>query len=432
MTVQRLLYQSLLWRGIYLVSLLLLNVLVSRLYGAAGSGWIFYLSSIYALFILLCSFSLETAMGYYLANKRIPAPQLFFISLVWVLIAGLLTWWLAGSYFQQLNQQLEPGKFVKVSIAFVAGNLLITFFTALFYAEKKVALPNIVLAAINLLLIAFGGWLYKKGAAENLLQFIDVYFFSFLAAGILLALMFIIRKENRKETFLPSPSMLRVLFRYSFLAFIANTISFILFRVDYFFVDRFCDDTALGNYIQVSKLTQLFFVIPGILASAVFPLTAGGQREEVNRNLPVLSRMIILLFGTGCILLAIAGKWLFPAVFGQSFNMMYLPFLLMIPGILAICLIYPVTSYYAGKNRIKENIKGSLLATALLIAGDLVLVPLYGINGAALVCSLSYMLYGAYMVARFSQEYGVRLSDFFIIRKTDLYLILKLLNKRWT
>src|SRR5688572_8507573 len=98
MIFQRLLYQSLLWRGIYLGSLLLLNILVSRLYGAGGSGWIFYISSIFALFILLCSFSLETAMGYYLADKRIPASQLFIISLVWVLAAGLLTWWLAGSY----------------------------------------------------------------------------------------------------------------------------------------------------------------------------------------------------------------------------------------------------------------------------------------------------------------------------------------------
>lgn len=426
MIFQRLLYQSLLWRGIYLVSLLLLNILVSRLYGAAGSGWIFYLSSIYALFILLCSFSLETAMGYYLADKRIPAPQLFTLSLVWVLAAGLLTWWLAGSYFQQLNNRLEPGKFVQVSIAFVAGNLLITFFTSLFYAQKKVAAPNIILTAINLLLIIIAGWIYKEDRTADASQFIDVYFFSFLVAGILLALAFIIRKENREGFSPPSREMLRLLFRYSFLAFVANTISFILFRVDYFFVDMFCDDTALGNYIQVSKLTQLFFVVPGILASAVFPLTAGGQKAEVNRNLPVLSRMIIMVFGTGCVLLAITGKWLFPAVFGQSFDEMYLPFLLMIPGILAICLIYPVTSYYAGKNRIRENIKGSLLATVLLIAGDLVLVPLYGINGAALVCSLSYMLYGAYMVARFRQEYGVKLPDFFVIRKADLYLILKL------
>jgi O-antigen/teichoic acid export membrane protein len=429
MIFQRLLYQSLLWRGIYLVSLLLLNILVSRLYGAGGSGWIFYISSVFALFILLCSFSLETAMGYYLADKRIPASQLFIISLIWVLAAGLLTWFLAGSYFQEYRERLAPGKFVQIATAFVTGNLLITFFTSLFYAERKVAVPNIILAAINVLLIATGIILYyNESSVNNALLFIDIYFFSFLAAGLLMALAFLIRRNKQEQFSLPSAATLRLLFNYSFLAFVANTISFLLFRVDYFFVEKFCDENALGNYIQVSKLTQLFFVIPGILASAIFPLTAGGQREEVNRNLPVLSRMIILVFGSGCVILAVIGKWLFPAVFGESFSMMYLPFLLMIPGLLAICLIYPVTSYYAGKNRIIENIKGSVIATVLLVVGDWLLVPRYGINGAAFVCSLSYLLYGAYMVTRFKKEYGVKLSDFFIIRKADLYHITKLLK----
>lgn len=427
MIFQRLLYQSLLWRGIYLVSLLLLNILVSRLYGAGGSGWIFYISSVFALFILLCSFSLETAMGYYLADKRIPSSQLFIISLVWVLAAALLTWFLAGSYFKEYSDRLAPGKFVQIATAFVTGNLLITFFTSLFYAERKVAAPNIILAVINVLLIATGIALYgNKDGANNSQIFIDIYFFSFLAAGLLMAFAFIARRNNKERFSLPSLTTLRLLFSYSFLAFVANTISFLLFRVDYFFVEKFSDENSLGNYIQVSKLTQLFFVIPGILASAVFPLTAGGQREEVNRNLPVLSRMIILVFGSGCVVLALVGKWLFPAVFGESFDQMYVPFLLMIPGLLAICLIYPVTSYYAGKNRIIENIKGSVLATLLLVAGDWLLVPRYGINGAAFVCSLSYLLYGAYMVARFKKEYGVKLSDFFIIRKADLYHIPKL------
>lgn len=433
MIFRRLIYQSLLWRGVYLISLFLLNVLLSRLFGAAGCGWIFYLSSIYAFFILLCSFSLETSIGFYHANRRIPVSNIFALTVVWTLIAGLSTWVLAGVLFKEYNEWVPKTQFVWIGVSFVTGNLLISFFTALFYAEKKPALPNLILSAVNVLLIVAALVCYYAVSVRDTLFFINIYFHSFLAAGLLIAIVFAWRRGISALKW-PSATDLKHLLRYSSMAFAANLISFVLFRVDYFFVNRYCDEDSLGNYIQVSKIVQLFFVMPGILASAVFPLTASGQRSQVNSYLPVLSRAIMLVSGVGCVGLGLAGKWLFPAIFGESFDSMYLPFLLMVPGLLAICLIYPMTSYYAGKDRIGENIKGSLIATVFLIIGDLLVVPYFGINGAALICSLSYLLYGGYMINRFRKEYRVAAGDFFIVRKSDLYLFSKLLkvkNGEW-
>jgi O-antigen/teichoic acid export membrane protein len=117
--------------------------------------------------------------------------------------------------------------------------------------------------------------------------------------------------------------------------------------------------------------------------------------------------------------LAIAGKWLFPFVFGESFVNMYQPFLLLIPGILALSGIFTITAYFAGRNNIRVNITGSVYALVVILVGDIIFIPRYGINAAALVSSLGYITYQIYVIGIFKKEHQSSLSDFFIFRIQD-------------
>ena len=121
------------------------------------------------------------------------------------------------------------------------------------------------------------------------------------------------------------------------------------------------------------------FVLPGIVSSAVFPRTASGQRAEVFNMLETITKSILLFTGFVCVVLAATGKWLFPFVFGPSFANMYIPFVLLIPGILAIAALNPLVAYYSGKNKLRVNLQGSLLALVLISTGDAVFIPRYGI-----------------------------------------------------
>jgi O-antigen/teichoic acid export membrane protein len=217
-----------------------------------------------------------------------------------------------------------------------------------------------------------------------------------------------------------SVAQFQLLFRYCGLAFAGNIIFFLLYRVDYFFVERYCSAGQLGNYIQVSKLVHLFFVLPTILASAVFPITAAGRKEEsINKLLTLLSRSIFLLYTLTCLVLALCGKWLFPLLFGESFADMYLPFLLLIPGILSLSGIFTLTAYFAGKNRIGVNITGSVYALIVIVAGDILFIPKYGIQAAAIISSTGYFIYQVYIIAVFKKEYQIAIADFFIFRSSD-------------
>ncbi|MEI7736243.1 MAG: hypothetical protein WCI49_12305, partial [Ferruginibacter sp.] len=65
MNFGKLIYQSVLWKGLNLISVFLLNVLIARTYGASQYGQLFFFINASALALLLISFSLEIGLSFY-------------------------------------------------------------------------------------------------------------------------------------------------------------------------------------------------------------------------------------------------------------------------------------------------------------------------------------------------------------------------------
>lgn len=434
----RIFLQSVLWRGLYYVSAFAINMLIARHFEASQSGSVYYIISIYALILLVASLSLESGITYFFSKGKIAADRLFNTTITWSVAIGLLSFFIVRFYFNHAYQGITPGLMLFSAVMFIAGNLLITYCSAFFYAANNFILPAIITIAGTLLLIIlipFNG--------RSVLPFINdqnyfyIYFGSYFVQGLCLALAARVKFVPSLSLKFLTPVDLRLLLRYSALAFASNIIFFLLYRIDYFFVEKYCSAAQLGNYIQVSKLVHLFFVLPTILASAVFPLTArGGNEQTIDKLLTLLSRTIFLLYFLICLVLAIAGNWFFPLLFGDSFSDMYLPFLWLIPGILSLSGIFTLTAYFAGKNRISQNISGSLLALLAIAAGDILFIPVYGIQAAAIVSSFGYMIYQVYIIAVFKKEYKIAVADFFIFRIADCKkiknTITSLLNKNET
>ena len=419
MEFQRLLYQSLLCRSLYFLSILALNILIAQHYEPAGSGKLFYTLNNYAFVLLILSVSIDSGMGYYLASGKIAAGKLFTLSIGWVFASILICLSLSFLYLPDWAE-LQTASFQIISLFYIGGVLLVSFFSALFFARKDFFTPNLLLVIINLLII-FLLVLVNRNLFSwlNSQTFLYIYIGSFLAQGLALAFFFIQKFRDARKLEMPSGPEMKMLLRYSLLAFTGNVLTFLVFRLDYWLIDYFNRPVEeLGNYIQVSKLAQLFFTFPSILASAVFPFAAGGILR-INEDLKILSRVIFLFALIACIFLAMTGQWLFPLVFGEKFNMMYLPFLLLIPGIIAICLAYPLASYFSGKDKIRTNIYSSILALVVIVVANFVLIPLYGIRGAAVASSLGYSTLFIYLLIEFKKESPGKLSEFLLFQKED-------------
>ena len=415
MNIQKLLYQNIFWRGLFFVSGFLLNILIARHFDAAISGWIYYLFTIFAFYTLIGGFSLEAGLVYYGSKKEISMEKLTGFSMLWTFFIALIV---TVSYFIVIFSGMNiPMIKFQYALLFICGNILLTFITSLFYAKQNYITSNVAAIGVNLWLIIL---LFNVNAESWLNNdvFISIYFGSFLLTGFILLFIFFKRISFPKFKMIGKWE-LKKLFRYSLLVFFSNIVFFLLYKIDYWFVNRYCTLEELGNYIQVSKVAHMFLILPGIMAGSLFPLIAGDHIKKAESALKVISRSIFFLYLLGCGILIMVGNWLFPFVFGKSFSGMYLPFLFLIPGILALSMVSTLAAYFSGKNKVSVNLKGSLIALIIIITGDALLIPVYGIKAAAAVSSLGYIVYNIYVLYTFDSIHKSGIIDFFYFRISD-------------
>jgi O-antigen/teichoic acid export membrane protein len=96
--------------------------------------------------------------------------------------------------------------------------------------------------------------------------------------------------------------------------------------------------------------------------------------------------------------LAVAG-WIVPLVFSSGYRGSVLPLRLLLPGTVAFSLQSVLSQYLAGRGRPRLVLVAWTAGAVLGIGADLFVIPAYGIAGAAVVSSLSYLLVTALHLA---------------------------------
>ena len=400
--LNRFLYQHISWRVASLGLQFILQVLFARYFQAELSGAVFYMVAINAFLIQLTGLSLEAGLGYFASNRKIADDSLVSLSLMWAIIASLVSaaLLLSGSALFRGDSRLP----INYSVAFIAGNLLIAYGNAFFYARLNFVTPNAVGVIINAILI---GLLITTDARSAILSgpgFIVIYFYSFLFHGIVLFIYLWASRYWMKFEYKFNKQELKNLFRFSVLACAANLLLLGLTRIDYIFIRHYRSATELGNYIQVSKIAQMFFLLPSMISAVLFPLFASGAHVASKRMIHKISLQLLLLYGTGCGILAISGRYLFPFVYGNSFDQMYVPFLLLIPGILALSALTPYIAFFGANNMVRVNIYGTLAGFLFILIADALFVARYGMRAAAAISSAGYLIYFLYVRMAFRKQ----------------------------
>src|SRR5207253_197323 len=144
-----------------------------------------------------------------------------------------------------------------------------------------------------------------------------------------LTILYLVLYSPVKTLQFPTKQEYKVLFRFAIVALFANIAYYLINRVDYLFVEAWCSAKSLGNYVQVSKMGQLFLIVPSIISSAVYPQAAKGENANMVKYILRMMTLFVLLY-----IFIIIGAYLFSSpffiwLFGETFDEMYIPFLVL-------------------------------------------------------------------------------------------------------
>src|ERR1700685_1682279 len=91
MLLRKLIVQNLVWRGLYFLSLFLLNIIVSRYFKADGSGEIYYAMNNLSFLLLILGLSLESGAAFYISKKEISEQKTALYCLCWAITGTLIS-----------------------------------------------------------------------------------------------------------------------------------------------------------------------------------------------------------------------------------------------------------------------------------------------------------------------------------------------------
>ncbi len=423
--------QSLIWRGFYFLTLFTSNVVLSRFLLASGSGMLFYFSTIFSLVVVVFGLSLESAFTYYASSNAIEDRKLLPIGIFWSLAITLVLYFLLPYYFSRFEKcdSYHSLLYTQYGCLYTLGILLTNYSLALFYSKGDYYLPNMAMGLLNVLFIA--ALFYLHFTIKNNELVMRSYFIYNLSQGLLLLLLYKFFVLHKKPLKLPHKANLQQVFKFALTCFLANLVFFLVYRIDFWFVKSNCNASDLGNYIQASKLGQMFLIIPQIIASAIFPQTATGNNADgIVAAIKALSRILLQFFMVIIILTGILGKAIFLLLFGASFNTMYWPMLLLLPGIFFLCNLTLIAAYFGGKGKVKHNLTGASIALVVVLLGNILMLKHYGIGIAAIVSTIGYGVNYLYAILQFRKHESYSWMEFIKWNKEDWNWLIKMLWNR--
>lgn len=417
------------------------SITVARFLAPEEKGIYDLLLTVIALLATIVGLSLPSGIVYVVAKEKININFLIKILAALISIQGFVA--ISIVYLSSQISFLKwmiPIKFVNIRTIFVIGilvciTLLNGYLNAILIGKQKILQSNKidVLGKILFLIllwvaIFFSYQLHKK---PDYLYVAFIYLLSLIATFIFLLTTLI----SESISIIDSK---RVLFRYcsqilsfSLVAYVGNLIQFLNYKIDIFFVAKFTDNLEnVGFYTLAVSLAQLTWLIPSSVSSVIFPLISSEvntNKERVKKIIYQSTKTITFLNVIVVLLMALLIPIMLPFVYGLSFTPAIMPFFYLLPGVILLGTSKILANYIAAINKPHINTLIALITFIITLVFNYVLVPKFGIVGAAITSSLSYtatFVLTTYYLITLNNDLSLSLADLFLFKVDEFSLII--------
>ena len=229
-----------------------------------------------------------------------------------------------------------------------------------------------------------------------------------ITLGLLLA--WLLRTLRRTaETAVPE-TRAREWFRVTFPLLLWTTFAFANSQVDMLMVGALRGKEAAGLYQAAVRLAGLalwgLFAINAVAGPMIARLHAQGKSAELQRLVSLSAFGIALLTFPVAVLLVVLGPWLLD-LFGPAYRPAYLPLVLLVVGHCANASAGSVGYLLMMTGHEREAAAVMAAATTVNLILNALLVPPFGLTGAALAALTSTVLWNAIFYWRVRKHLGV-------------------------
>jgi O-antigen/teichoic acid export membrane protein len=408
---------------------LLRNVLLARILGPSERGLFALLSALPDLISAATSGGLNSAVGYQAAKQRPMGLLLSQVLVFGCLLAGCLTLLvvaLTREFGSELDITTQLGLLAWLLLLAVPLTVLKSGLLTLHNASGGVVAFNalrLMESLTPLLLFLAMFWMWKNAALEAAL-------ISWLAGISLVVLVgWFWLKRDQPLTLQWDRASQNELLRYSARSHPDLLFQQVILRSDYLLIGALLGSTAVGHYAMASAAAELLLIVPEAVTT---PLMKGllQQEEGIEKLTPLALRLTATVMLLACLTLAVIGDWLIVTLFGIAYQPAYPALLALLPGLIGLNYSSILRLDLLGKNRPGTISLLMGLGALLNLALNLLLIPAYGIVGAAAASSIAYLAVTIALLLMYCRLSRVPLWQTLIILPSDLAPMVQRLQRK--
>lgn len=396
------------------------------LLGPAGKGELAICLIFAQLLVLGLGFGVDMGCAYYAGSKR---EQLGTVLGTQIVAYAVTATTVAVLGIACLNSSLPfvqkvPYTALACAIAFALTQLFFVFMTVLFMGLGRITHYNIARIgnqAITLIFLLGACWVIP-----NVTVAVIAYVLGSLLAGIFLLL--VLMHGGLQSRIAISWRSITACYRYGIKYYFGKLATLVDIQMGVIVIAMVGTTEQAGLFSAALGLASRLWILPETLNIVLLSRVLTEQTALVGL-ITRSCRVALILTAAAACLLAILSKPIVAIILSPAFLPAVLPLLIMLPGVLMGCITRVLISYFNGVGRPEYNSITLLIGLAINVTMMIVLLPRWGLLGAATAASVAYITEAILAMLLFTKLTGQSWRGF-LPRYDDIHAIMILIRQK--
>ena len=391
------------------------GVIVARWLGAKGVGELAVINVAVATIVQLGSFGLPSSNTYFIAQDQARVRAAAVNSLIFALVVGTI---LAVGLSALASLHPDWFGFVSPELIHIASisipfQLIGLIGLNILLAVGKVKAFNLLdLAGQSFVLINAVLVLLVLNRGLEMLVTLNTAA-SILVSIIVASLLIVSAKALAQSEWRADMTLLRRMIGYGIKFHVSILAGAIILRADLLVVNHFRGAAEAGVYSVASQFGLLLMLLPGVIATLLFPRVTAEQDARGETTCLVTRYTTFIMFL--CCLAAVPFSLLLPLLYGSAFSDATNLLLILLPGVYLMGLESVLVQHFNALG-LPRAIPLYWVATLVLnLILVFALVPRFGAQGAAIASTISYAAIFAFVALHFQTSTGRSFAEVFVL-----------------
>jgi O-antigen/teichoic acid export membrane protein len=403
------------------------GIIVARWLGAEGLGQLGVINVSVAMIVQLGSFGLPSANTYFIAKDQSRLLPVALNSLLFALLIGS-----ALAFGLTVTARLRPEWFgfispelIRIAAISIPFQLITLIGLNIFLAVGDVRRFNVLdLSGQSFILI--NALIAVLVLNAGLVTLVTLNTVTSVVVGLVIAALVALHGANIKDEsrWRLDLTLLGRMISYGLKFHISILAAALMFRADLLLVNHFHGASEAGVYIVSSQVGLMLMMLPGVIATLLFPrITA--EQDVLGKITARVTRHTAFVMLFIC-MIAVPVSFLLPLLYGQAFSDVTVQLLILLPGVYLVG-VQSVLAQHFNAIGLPPAVPGFWVITLLVhVALLFVLVPPLAGRGAALASMLSYVMIFVLMLLYFRTSTGNSLAKTLLLKSGEFRDLIKM------